>query len=237
MMQSDPQWRAANIYATKSTSKTGLLDETRLFLTTYASLGDLKATHRALIDGGLPQRSRSTRQTIVDNIKKRLISWNPPAWVVDDLAAFAQEEAPVALQAALLIHVPRQDRLLYDVVQQLIVPRWETGATLVLREDVQRYLDDKTPTHPEIGTWTHGTREKLAGNLLSILRDYGLLKGKERKQIVEPVVPAHVVQHLARLLQAAGIAAGELAHHPDWRLWLWDAARAEQALANLKIPA
>ena len=231
-MQPDPQWRAANIYATKSTSKTGLLDETRLFLTTYATLGDFQATYQALINGDLPQRSRSTRQTIVDNIKKRLISWNPPAWVLDDLAAFAQEEAPVALQAALLIHVPRQDRLLYDVAQQLIVPRWQTGTTLILREDVQRYLDDMTPTHPEIGTWTHGTREKLAGNLLSILRDYGQLKGKERKQIVEPVVPAHVVQYLARLLQAEGIAAGELAHHPDWRLWLWDAARAEQALAS-----
>jgi transcriptional regulator of NAD metabolism len=231
-MQPDPQWRAANVYAAKSTSATGLLDETRLFLKTYAALGDLWATHRVLIDGGLHQRSRSTRQTILKKIKERLTSWNPPAWALHDLAAFAQEENPAALQAALLIHVPRQDRLLYDVVQHVVTPRWEAGVTLVTREDVQRFLDHMTPTHPEIERWTHGTRAKLASSLLSILRDYGLLKGKEHKQIVEPVIPDPVVQHLARLLRAEGMADGELAYHPDWRLWLWDAARAQEALVD-----
>jgi len=231
-MQSDPQWRAANVYTTTSSSKAGLLDETRLFLTTYAAPGDLQTTYQTLVDSGLPHRSRGTRQTIIDNIKKRLVSWNPPQWVLDDLIAFAQDADSAALSTALLIHVPRQDRLLYDVVQHVVAPRWEAGVTLVTREDVQRYLDDMTPTHPEIERWTHGTRAKLAGNLLSILRDYGLLKGKERKQIVEPVIPDPVVQHLARLLRAEGIADGELAHHPDWRLWLWDAARAGQAPAN-----
>jgi hypothetical protein len=231
-MQPDPQWRAANVYTTTSSSKAGLLDDTRLFLTTYTALGDLQATYQALIEGDLPHRSRSTRQTIVDNIRKRLTSWSPPRWVLDDLANFAQEETSAALQSALLIHVPRQNRLLYDAVQHLIAPRWEAGVTLVTREDVQRYLDAMASAHPEIERWTHSTRAKLAGNLLSILRDYGLLKGKERKQIVEPVVPDPVVRHLVRLLRAEGIADGELAHHPDWRLWLWDAARARHALAN-----
>lgn len=231
-MQPDPQWRAANVYTTTSTSKAGLLDETRLFLTSYAALGDLQITYQTLVDGGLSHRARGTRQTVIDNIKKRLVSWNPPRWVLNDLTAFAQDADSTALSTALLIHVPRQDRLLYDVVQQVIAPRWEAGATLVTREDVQRFLDDATPTHPEIERWTHRTRATLAGNLLTILRDYGLLKGKERKQIVEPVIPDQVTQHLIRLLRAEGIADGELAHHPDWRLWLWDAARAQEALVD-----
>jgi hypothetical protein len=231
-MQPDPQWRAANIYTSMSTSKTGLLDETRLFLMTYATLGDLQATHRALIDGDLPQRSYSTRQTILKKIKERLTRWNPPTWVLDDLAVFAQGQDPAALQTALLIHVPRQDRLLYDVVQQIIFGRWQMGQREVASSDVQRFLDEAMPAHPEIERWSHSTRAKLSGNLLSILNDYGLLKGKERKHIVEPAVPDQVVQHLARLLRAEGIADGELAHHPDWRLWLWDARRTQQALAN-----
>ena len=41
-----------------------------------------QATYRALINGDLPQRSRSTRQTILNKIQERLISWNPPAWVL-----------------------------------------------------------------------------------------------------------------------------------------------------------
>jgi hypothetical protein len=231
-MQPDPQWRAANVYTTTSTSKAGLLDETRLFLTSYAALGDLQTTYQILVDGGLPHRSRGTRRTVIDNIKKRLVSWNPPRWVLDDLTAFAQDADPAALSAALLIHVPRQDRLLYDVVQHVVAPRWGAGVTLVTREVVQRYLDDMTPTHPEIERWTHQTRAKLASNLLSILRDYGLLKGVERKQIVEPVVPDPVAQHMVKLLRAEGIADGELVSHPDWRLWLWDVERAQRACSS-----
>jgi len=53
---------------------------------------------------------------------------------------------------------------------------------------------------------------------------------------VEPIVPTGVVAHLARLLLAEGLAAEDLALHPDWRLWLWEPERAARALANLPGP-
>jgi len=100
----------------------------------------------------------------------------------------------------------------------------------VSRADVQRLLDQSQDGHPEVNRWSYQTREKLAGNLLSILRDYGLLRGSARKSIVEPAVPTVVVQHLIRLLRAEGVAEPELPHHPDWQIWLWDAARAQKAI-------
>jgi hypothetical protein len=162
-------------------------------------------------------------------IQQRLVRWNPPGWVLDDLVGFAQDPLPDSLRAALLLHVPRQDALLYDVVQSVIGPRRQAGESDVVRADVQRFLDAAQPAHPEIDKWSHATREKLAGNLLSILRDYGLLQGTVRKRIVEPVVPVPVVAHLVRLLRAEGVAPAELAQHPDWRLWLWEPARAAAA--------
>ena len=53
--------------------------------------GDIEATRQALVNGGLPQRSRATRATIVKIVQLRLTRWNPPAWVLDDLIAFAQD--------------------------------------------------------------------------------------------------------------------------------------------------
>lgn len=233
-VQRDPQWRANGPYTTSNVSKAGLVEETRLYLQTYAKTQDVRATYQVLIAGALAQRARETRKSILKIIQSRLVSWQPPAWVLQDLAGFAAADSPAPLQAALLLHVPRQDHLLYDLVQQLILPRWQTGQRDVTRADVQRFLDEATPAHPEIERWRHSTREKLSGNLLSILRDYGLFQGTAHKRIVEPVMPRELAAHLVRLLQAEGVTEVEIAHHPDWHLWLWDADRAQTAILQLE---
>jgi hypothetical protein len=186
-----------------------------------------------LLDGGLPQRSRATRETIVRVMQERLVAWLPPAWVCDDLVASAEAPDAPDLRLLLLLHAVRQDVLLYDVVQEVIWPRWQEGLSAISRVDVQRFLDHALPSHPEIDGWSVATREKLAGNLLTILRDYGLLQGAQgsaTKRIVEPVISTRAASHLARLLAEEGVGAAAIPRHDDWRIWLLDATRA-QALA------
>jgi len=235
LMAYDVHWRATGPYLPNNSSKAGLLDETRAFLMTYAQVRDLTETRRTLVDGGLPQRSRATRVTIVRTIQERLTRWSPPSWVLDDLVAFASDRYSVSLATALLLHVVRQDVLLYHFVQHDLAPRWVRGDHTLIRADVQRFLDLALPAHPEIDDWSHATREKLAGNILSILRDYGLMQGKEQKQIVEPLVPDAVASHLIRLLRAEGVAEAELADHADWRIWLWGRRRAQQAIDEATV--
>ena len=184
------------------------------------------------MNGGLLQRSRATRATIVRIVQLRLTRWNPPAWVLDDLISFAQDGRQAELQAALLLHTVRQDHLLYDFIQHSVVPRWFAGERELIRADVQRFLDSAQSIHPEVAGWSHSTREKLSRNALTTLRDFGLLQGTASKQIVEPIVPPSVVQHLIRLLQAEGIPPEQVAYHSDWQLWLWDAARAQKAIED-----
>jgi hypothetical protein len=218
-------WRVRGLYLPSLASKTGLLEETRLFLRTYARLGDLAAARRALVDGELPQRARETRETIVKVLQQRLTRWSPPGWVLFDLAAFAADTRQPSLAAALLLHVVRQDALLYDFVQQVVVPRWHAGEHTLIRADVQRFLDQSQPDHPEIDGWGHITREKLAGNALSVLRDYGLLQGREVKRIIEPLIPEPVAEHLLHLLRAEGLDDEAIVEHRDWQIFLWDARR------------
>ncbi len=229
------QWRASGSYLLRLASKTSLIEETRQFLQTYARLRDIEATRRELVDGGLPQRSRATRATILEIIQIRLVRWHPSAWVLDDLVGFARDGHRTELQAALLLHSARQDHLLYNIVQQVVVPRWRAGERELIRADIQRFLDAVQPAHPEIAGWSHSTREKLSSNVLATLHDFGLLQGKTTRQIIEPIVPQNVVQHLLRLLREEGIAQVELAHHPDWQLWLWDTARAQRAIDPILI--
>jgi len=225
------EWRASGPYMASSALFSGILEETQLFLQTYAeqtgSLDErVERARQLLLEGRLPQRSRSSRKSIVDRITRRIIYWGPPSWVLDDLASFAGEPSLLALKAALLMHVCRQDRLLYSLVQDVIAPMWDEGQHWIDSTDVQRYLDEAVRQHPEIEKWTRQTRQRLGSTTLAILRDYGLLQGKTRKQIVEPIVPDEAVAHVVRLLRAEGIALQEIPAHCDWRLWLWDEAHA-----------
>ena len=231
------QWRATGPYIASSALFSGILEETQLFLRTCGEQTGtveerVEATKQLLVDGLLPQRSRSSRKSIVGRITRRLTVWNPPAWVLDDLSGYADQPSTLSLQAALLMHVCRQDRLLYGLVQELVAPMWREGQVGVDSTDVQRFLDAKVPQHPEIETWTRQTRQRLGTTTLSILRDYGLLQGKARKKIVEPIVPEEVVSHVVRLLRAEGVSELEIPSHPDWRLWLWDEDRTRQVLTD-----
>jgi len=212
--------------------KSSLLEESRLLLEAYAQSGDAQVACKALIDGVLPQRSRETRASIVRVLRERLLRWHPPTWVLTDLLAFARTTSSDAFHLAMLLHIARQDLLLYNFVQQVIVPRWYAGTTKMIRSDVQGFLDAAQEVHPEVNGWSHATRERLSRGVLTVLRDCKLLKGGVKKQIVLPLVPEPAVHHLIRLLKAEGVACEQIAQHPDWRLWLWDTAQAQKALES-----
>lgn len=235
MSGSSVRWRASGAYVSTLSSKSTLIDETKIFLRVFAQTGDPIRTCRALIDGELPHSSRETRSAIVDRIRIRLVSWHPPAWVLQDLLSFAEDTQSDAFVVALLLHIVRQDVMIYEFVQQVLVPRWYEGSHEMIRSDVQSFLDQALPEHPEVSHWSYSTREKISRNLLTVLRDCTLLKGSVKKHIVLPVVPQPVAYHLIRLLQAEGVPAAQLAAHPDWRLWLWDAEQAQAALRSFEL--
>ncbi len=223
-------WRASGPYLPTAASKNGLIAETRMFLHAYAAAGSVAQARTELVERRLHQRSRATRSVIVRNVQARLTRWSPPTWVLDDLVQASQQEDLRTLRTLLLLHHARQETLLYDVVQELVVPHWQRGEPQIIRDDVLAWLTERAARHPEIASWSYTTRVKIAGNLLTTLRDYGLLVGKQIRQIVEPVVDAPAFDHLARLLAEEGIPATRLTDHPDWRLWLMPPERVRSQL-------
>lgn len=236
---SAPVWRANGTYLANLASKAGLLEESRLFVEAYAELGQVKAAVEELRDTRLTQRSRNTRITILREIQLRLIRWNPPAWVLDDLIWAAKEDFSTTFKLLLLLHIARQDILLYDICQELIFSNYSIGEFTVVRADVQKFLDKAIVNHPEIERWSISTREKVAGNALSVLQDYGLLKGKFKKQIIEPAISSFAVKHLVRLLKEEGTVdftqIDSIAAQTDWHIWLLNSERAKEVLLSTDL--
>jgi hypothetical protein len=142
-----------------------------------------------------------------------------------------RRHVPRGSSGLVYLHFARRDRLTFDFVVDKLWPHWKGGARDVRRDDVIDFLAESANGQPT--RWRESTRVKLAGNVLSALRDFGLLTGVQRKALQRPVVAPEVVLHLCRLLDAEGLRGRALLEARDWRLFLWDIQDTSQALAQL----
>jgi hypothetical protein len=225
--------RDAGPYSARNSSKGSLLAETHAVFRALAS-GKTPADLRAASLEGtlLPQQARETRRRVWDTLHWRFFAWAPPRWVLADLIAAARGDVTDPRFVGLVyLHHARRDRLTFDFVADELWGHWRRKRREVRRADVLDFLAAHANGRP--AAWRQSTRLKLAGNLLTALRDFGLLTGVQRKTLQRPVVAPGVVLHLCRLLDAEGLRGRTLLEARDWRLFLWDTPDVSRALAEL----
>ncbi len=221
--------------STRNSSKGALLRETQaVFRALNDSMSLKKVREECLRGNTLLQQASETRHRIWEAIHWRFFAWDPPAWVLTDLMEAARDEfmAPRFL-GLVYIHFARRDRLTFDFVTTKIWDMWKNKIIVVRRDDLLDFLTNREEQHPEIKTWRESTRKKLAGNTLSALRDFGVLKGVQRKVIQQPAFAPEVALHLCRLLYAEGLRGRAALEAQDWRLFLWSAHHVADAFSRL----
>lgn len=220
-------------YSTRNSSKGSLIGEAHVVFRAYAC-GKSFAELRAACHSGklLRHAARETRYRIWDALHWRFFAWGPPAWVLEDIVVASRSDIMSARFVGLVyVHFARRDRLTFDFVTDKLWSMWNGGVRDVRRDDVIEFLVERADGH--LGKWRESTRTKLAGNILSALRDFGLLTGVQRKTLQRPVVAPEVVLHLCRLLDAEGLRGRALLEAPDWRLLLWNVQDTSHALSQL----
>ena len=225
--------RDTGSFSTRNTSKGSLIPEVHLIFRALASGQSLDEVRSACLGGTLLRQSaRETRDRIWQAVHWRFFAWAPPPWVIADLVAATHGEVTSPRFVGLLyVHHARRDRLTFDFVADRLWHLWKAGTRDVRRDDVLDFLAERANGQPV--RWRDSTRIKLAGNVLSALRDFGLLTGVQRKRLERPVVAVEVVLHLCRLLHAEGLRGRALLEARDWRLFLWDIEDTSQALTLL----
>jgi hypothetical protein len=182
----------------------------------------------------LTQPARETRRRIWDSLHWRYFAWSPPRWILSDLAHAARRDPnDRCFRGLAYLHYARRDRLTFDFVTELLCRRWENKRADVRRDDVLDFLVEYESRDVTVKRWRESTRKKLAGNMLSALRDFGLLTGVQRKTLQRPVVAPEVTLHLCRLLHAQGLRGRSVLEASDWRLFLWEPHDTSSALAQL----
>jgi hypothetical protein len=217
----------------RNSSKGALLPEVHAVFRALASGKKISELRIACLTGTLLRQSaRETRRRIWQSLDWRYFAWNSPRWVLADFADSATADVTDRRFVGLAyVHYARRDRLTFDFMTDKLWFLWKEGARDVHRSDVIDFLTGLV--NGASATWRESTRIKLAGNVLSALRDFGILTGVQRKKLQRPVVAPEVVLHLCRLLDAEGLRGRALLEAWDWRLFLWDIHDTSQALSQL----
>lgn len=221
-------------YSTRNTAKGALVTEAAQV---FAALGEgmtVEQVRDAVLTGSLlTRRSVNSRKGIWDRLHYRYLTHRID-WILSALveALRAGPHSPEFL-SLLYLHYALRDRLTHDFVVEVLWQKDYVRRPLIPRNDVLNLLDAKALEHPEIERWTESSRVKLAGNMLSALRDFGVLEGKQKKLLVRPLLPLSTAKHLLRILIAEGKRGREVMENLSWRLFLLTEQEVVGTLGNL----
>jgi len=216
-----PSIRDLSPYSARNTSKGALLKETAQLLEALSSGLSLPEVRAQAQNGTLlHQRAIESRKTIWRRIHYRLFTHNIP-WVIEDLKkSYRMGEHSPEFVSIIYIHYALRDRLTFDFVTQVVWQQWCEKNLIISRDDLLSLLDQAAETQKQIYQWSESSRRKLAGSILSALRDFGLLRGKQKKAITLPSLPLFTAEHLLRILTMEGVRGSEVLSDPTWRLFL-----------------
>jgi hypothetical protein len=226
--------RDTSPYSARNTSKGALIDEAGRVFAALARGQSVETVRDQVLQGALlAQRSRENRDRIWTLIQQRYLVPTAP-WLTSRLAEMCElgPHSPEFVSLLYLLYALR-DRLTFDFVTKVLSIRGHQARPVVSRNDVLDLLNQAAGRQPQIERWTESTRIKLAGSILTALRDFGVLEGQQKKVLVRPPLPLSTAEALLRLLIAEGSRGRQVIQDSAWRLFLLTEPEVASLLARL----
>jgi hypothetical protein len=181
----------------------------------------------------LTQRSRQNRKRIWTLMRWRYLDQRTP-WLLSMLSdACASGERCHEFVSLLYLVYALRDRLTFDFVTNVLPSKDYQARPVISRNDVLDLLNQAAGRQPQIERWTESTRIKLAGSILTALRDFGVLEGQQKKVLVRPMLPLSTAEALLRVLITEGCRGSLVLQDDAWRLFLLTEADVASTLGKL----
>jgi hypothetical protein len=219
----------ADRYSSRIIKAGALLADTKTLLAHW----DLKTSVRANLDrirreNLFGKASRSRVEDILAIFRQRYLGERS---VLNALVILVQHQFPAAdLDRILYFHAARSDRLLRDVVTDLLGPMQARGVVDIDVLDLQTTLAGWVAEGRTTGHWGESTIMRVAQGLLATLRDFGVLQGAVRKRIVPTYLPIRAFAYVMLYLKQHQPSGARLLEHPDWRLFFLSREGVERFL-------
>lgn len=206
------------IYSSQIIKASALIPDTHILLAHWNFGRSAEDNLRDARDNNIfAKASRARVEDILTAFRRRY--FQDPA-VGEALAVFARAPGhSQILDRLLYFYSARADRLLYDIVTQVLAQKHQSGfndlSPIELRLTIQEWVNEgKTARR-----WNEETTERVTQGAMATLRDFGVLEGKVNKRIANIVLPVEAFAFIAAALSREGASGNALVEHPDWRLF------------------
>jgi len=210
---------ATTMYTSRIIKASALLPDTKLLLSNWNINQDVKANllrvRQANIFG---KASRSRIEDILRIFQHRYLS-DPP--LLRALVILVQQNfRDEGLDRILYFQTLRADRLLLDVVTQVLAPRAQSGQQEITVHDIEEWIGEQIAAGKTIRAWNDETANRVAQGIMATLRDFGLLQGVINKRIVPIYLPTTAFSFIAFQLSVTHRSGDKLLHAPEWNAFL-----------------
>ena len=187
----------------------------------------------ALDENVLSKRAWETRRSIWNAINWRYLT-GAPSYVGTLIKKASNKgiDSPEFLSASYLFFCLR-DRLVFETVTELLWSRWQQHVTSISREEILGFMESLGKNNPPMTAWSTATKNKLASNILTSLRDFGILRGLQKKYIQKPLLADEIAFQLLRILFAEGKRGYAVILSDDWKLFLLAETEVAGLLARM----
>jgi Putative inner membrane protein (DUF1819) len=211
---------AANkpLYSSKIIKAGALLADTKTLLSHW----DLKASvqenmARLQRENIFGKASRSRLQDILAIFQQRYLSERS---ITKSPVLLVNHGFPTAsLDRILYFHTAKADRLLYDVVTELLLPFKMQGLIDLDVIEVERKLAKWVSEGKTTSPWGENTIRRVTQGLLATLRDFGILAGAVNKRIAPMYLPVEAFAYIVFYLKQHQPSGVKLIDLPDWKLF------------------
>jgi hypothetical protein len=206
------------LYSSKIIKAGALLADTKTLLAHWDMAASVHENiERLRRENVFGKASRSRVEDVLAIFRQRFLG--EPS-VTSALVVLVRERFPSAsLDRILYYFAARADRLLHDVVMEVLLPLQARGITDIdvveLKRPLRKWVDEGRTS----GQWSDPTIVRIAQGLLSALRDFGVLQGAVRKRIAPAYLPVEAFAFLMFYLKQHQPSGQRLLELPDWKLF------------------
>ncbi len=214
-------------YSSKIIKAGALLPDTKLLLEEWDEEASVEANlSRFRQENLFGKASRSRVEDVLAVFRQRYLT-DPD--VLGALVTLAKNRLSTAsLDRILYFQATRSDRLLHDVVTELLLP-WSGRPDPEVRAwDVENWLAAQVAAGRTGRSWSSTVQGRVVRGLLATLRDFGLLEGAVRKRITPVYLPIDAFAFIAFQLSREVPSGDRLLRSPEWKLFLLEDRSVER---------
>ena len=218
-----PQASRQRLYSAGLSGKAGLLEETLIVLQRVAEGQSDEELRASILESDLlAKASHLNRRSVWEKIRHRYLSSSSNALRLAKMVMAVSGRT----SKGLLVYYEFccSEPVLFDAIVGPVYERFSSGFSSVQISDLQTWLDQVAPSHPEIEKWSPQTRKKVLSNILTILRDFGLMTGTAHKEFCRIHLPLPIFGYVLYRLYDSDYPPGPrgVIAAPEWQLFFQD---------------